>query len=84
MVNWVKGYFETDDSEIPVEGYLLEICKWTSDDDYYIDDDIDEFFIENNKIVDGLFELEEYREEKIYDTLEQAKEEFNKIKESFS
>ena len=63
---------------------MLEICKWTSDDDYYIDDDIDEFFIENNKIVDGLFELEEYREEKIYDTLEQAKEEFNKIKESFS
>lgn len=26
--------------EIPVEGYVLEICKWESDDDYYIDDDI--------------------------------------------
>lgn len=84
MVNRVRGYIETDEEEIPVEGYLLEICKWTSDDDYYIDNDIDEFFIDkNNKIIDGFFELDEYREEKIYDTLEESKKEFEKIKSNY-
>jgi hypothetical protein len=85
MVNRVRGFIETDDGEIPVEGYLLEKCKWKSDDDYYIDNDIDEFFIDQNKkIIDGFFELEEYREEKIYDTLEESKKEFEKIKKTFN
>lgn len=84
MVNNVRGYIETDKGEIPVEGYVLEICKWKSDDDYYIDDDIDEFFFdENNNIVEGFFEVEEYIEEKIYDTLEETKKEFEKIKSNY-
>ena len=37
----------------------------------------------NEKIIDGFFELEEYREERIYDTLEESKKEFEKIKSNY-
>ena len=67
-----------------MKGYFLEKCKWKSDDDYFIDIDIDEFFIDQNeKIIDGFFELVEYREERIYDTLEESKKEFEKIKSNY-